>query len=64
MLTDLNLATNDIGNEGAVAIADALKSGMSMITKLALKSNGLDGNSEQLLRDAATATGRELVLEL
>ena len=34
VLTDLNLRANNIGNDGAIAIAGALSSGMAMLTTI------------------------------
>ena len=38
VLTELDLSVNDLGKEGAIAIANALKLGTSMLTSLNLSS--------------------------
>ena len=52
VLTNLDLAVNSIGDEGAKAIADSLKSGMAGLTKLGLKYNKLGDAGKKAVRDA------------
>ena len=52
VLTDLDLSYNHIGPDGAKALADALQSGTSVLTKLDVRSSGLDEEAKQALRDA------------
>jgi len=52
VLTSLDLHCNDIGSAGALAIAEALKSGRSVLTNLDLRLNKLDDNAKRTLTDA------------
>jgi hypothetical protein len=40
-MTNLNLSVNEIGDEGAKAIANSLKSGMAVLTTLHLGGNSI-----------------------
>ena len=51
VLTSLNLSMNHLNPQGAATIAEALKSGMSVLKKLDLSSNFLDGAAMQTVRD-------------
>ena len=53
VLTHLSLIDNNIGPEGAKALADALNSGRAVLTKLDVRGNyGLNDEAKQALRDA------------
>jgi hypothetical protein len=61
-LTDLNLAVNRIGVEGAKAIAEALKVN-AVLTKLDLRINNLGEAGKKAVRDAVkNRSGFELKL--
>jgi Ran GTPase-activating protein (RanGAP) involved in mRNA processing and transport len=64
VLTTLDLSFNKIGTDGAVAIADALKSGMTVLTNLNLLHNNISNISlfVTMLQTVANKRGVELVL--
>ena len=61
MLTVLNLYNNRIGIDGAIAIAEALKSGSSVLKKCDLRYNEI-GSAEEMLRDAVKGRDVELLV--
>ena len=48
VLTELNLANNNLGVEGAKALADALKSGRAVLTHLDLSQNNLTNHGTDM----------------
>ena len=52
-MTTLDLDSNNIGKDGAIAIAEALKSGKAVLKMLDLRYNSM-GDAEQLVRDAVS----------
>ena len=52
MLTDINLAFNGIGNDGAKALAEALGSGRAVLTDLNLQGNQIGNDGAKALAEA------------
>ena len=52
VLANLHLSANSIGDEGAKAIADALKSGREVLTTLGLSSNNIGDEGAKAIADA------------
>jgi len=52
VLTSLELFGNRIGNDGAIALADALKSGKSVLTSLNLKDNNIRNEGAAAIAEA------------
>ena len=62
-MNELHLGACDIGPKGAKAIAEALKSGSAVLSKLVLAGNYKMGDAgEQAVQDAVM--GRRFVLKL
>ena len=59
VLTNLDLGFNNIGAEGANAIANSLKSGMAVLKNLSVAYNNIHGEAAQQLAPelAAAALG-------
>ena len=54
---------NSIGDEGAKAIADSLKSGMAVLTKLDIRANNMGDAGKKAVREAVKdRSGFELEL--
>ena len=49
VLTNLDLGVNNIGAEGAKAIANSLKSGMAVLKNLSVAYNNIHGEAAQQL---------------
>ena len=52
VLAELQLSANNIGDNGAIAIADALKSGTTVLTNLGLSSNNIGPEGAKAIADA------------
>ena len=65
VLSTLSLSVNKIGDEGAMAIADSLKSGMAVLTTLRLKFNEIGAEGAIAIAEAlkVTAVLTKLVLK-
>ena len=64
VLTNLDLRYNKIGDEGAKAIADSLKSGMAVLTTLELTGNSIRDEGAKAIAEALKVTAVLTTLDL
>ena len=62
-MTELNLGNNSIGDEGAIALSDSLKSN-STLTELNLESNSIGDSGARSLSDSLKSNSTLTTLDL